>query len=398
MPITPITDIDVAGRRLVIRADFNAPSKDGVITDGTRIERFADGMKPLLASGARVVVIAHLGRPDGKRLPEMSLDKTVPVLRAALGREVGFVGDCIGEVAESAARDLHDGQVLLCENLRFHPGERTNDPDFAAALARLGDLFVNDAFSAAHRAHASTAGIAAILPSFSGPMLNSEIAALTAALEKPDHPAVALVGGSKVSGKIAVLKNLVNKVDKIIVGGGMANTFLFAEGLPVGKSLCETDQIETVREIQSLARVANCDLILPVDIVYATEFAEGAASFTTGIDGCPKDGIILDAGRKSVERFCDALATARTILWNGPLGAFEIRPFHRATREVAIAAARLTQTRGITSVAGGGDTVAALNMAGVADDFTYVSSAGGAFLEWIEGRELPGIKALDRAA
>ncbi len=396
MAITRISDVDVKGRALVIRADFNAPAKDGVITDGTRIERFAKGLKPLLESGARVVIISHFGRPNGKRVAEMSLDKTIPVLASALGQEVNFVSDCIGKIAEAAAADLQNGEVLLCENLRFHPGEKSNEVGFSAALARLGEYYVNDAFSAAHRAHASTAGIAALLPSFSGPMFNAETSALTAALESPEPPAIALVGGSKVSSKIAVLNNLVRKVDAVIIGGGMANTFFYADGLPVGKSLCETDQVDTVREIQSLARVANCELVLPVDIVYAHEFSGGTTSFSADITDCPDDGIILDAGPKSIDRFREVLGKARTILWNGPLGAFETQPFDVATKQVAQAVAELTRDQNVISVAGGGDTVAALNVAGVAEDFTYVSSAGGAFLEWLEGKELPGIAALDR--
>ncbi len=396
MTITSIKDVEVKGRRLVIRADLNAPCKDGVVTDATRIERFAAGLKPLLASGARAVVQSHFGRPKGARVAEMSLAPIAPALASALGSDVTFVDDCVGAEAETAAAALQDGQVILCENLRFHPGEEANDPAFAAQLARLGDLYVNDAFSCAHRAHASTAAIAALLPAFSGPLMDEETSALAAALEDPKHPAVALVGGAKVSSKIAVLKNLVNKVDSVIIGGGMANTFFFANGYQIGKSLCEEDQVETVREIQALAKAANCELVLPSDIVYAFKFADSARSFITDVSECPADGIILDAGPKSVVRFRSVLSRAQTILWNGPLGAFEMRPFEQATKQVALEAAELTRSGLVTSVAGGGDTVAALNMAGVAEDFTYVSSAGGAFLEWLEGKELPGIAALDR--
>ncbi len=397
MTITSIKDIDVKGRTLVIRADLNAPCKDGVVTDATRIERFAAGLKPLLAAGARAVVLSHFGRPKGKVVPEMSLAPIAPALGAALGQDVGFETDCIGEVAQTAAAALQDGQAILCENLRFHPGEAANDPAFAAELAKLGDIYVNDAFSTAHRAHASTAAIADLLPAYSGPLMDEETSALTAALEAPKSPAVALVGGAKVSSKIAVLKNLVKKVDAVIIGGGMANTFLFADGYNIGKSLCEEDQVDTVREIQALAKAANCELVLPVDIVYAFKFADNARSFIADVDACPDEGIILDAGPKSVVRFRSVLANAQTILWNGPLGAFEMRPFEQATKQVALEAAELTRSGLVTSVAGGGDTVAALNMAGVAEDFTYVSSAGGAFLEWLEGKELPGIAALDRA-
>ena len=397
MAIASIRDVDVKGRVLVIRADLNAPCKDGVVTDATRIERFAAGLKPLLEAGARAVVLSHFGRPKGKVVPEMSLAPIAPVLSGALAQQVEFIDACIGPKAEAAARALKNGQAILLENLRFHAEEEKNDAGFAAQLAKLGDLYVNDAFSCAHRAHASTAAIADLLPAYSGPLMDEETGALAAALEAPKHPAVALVGGAKVSSKIAVLKNLVNKVDAVIIGGGMANTFLFADGLNIGKSLCEEDQVETVAEIRALAEKAGCELVLPVDIVYAFKFAENARSFIADADGCPDEGIILDAGPKSVVRFRSVLANAQTILWNGPLGAFEIRPFDQATRQVALEAAELTRGGLVTSVAGGGDTVAALNMAGVADDFSYVSSAGGAFLEWLEGKTLPGIAALDRA-
>ncbi|NOX41360.1 MAG: phosphoglycerate kinase [Alphaproteobacteria bacterium] len=396
MSFRSIKSIPVKGKRLVVRADLNAPCKDGVVTDATRIERFAAGLKPLLDDGARVVVLSHFGRPKGQIMPEMSLAPIVPVLAAALGRSVKFQDTCVGPEAEAAAANLNNGEVMLCENLRFHAGEEANDPAFAAQLARLGEVYVNDAFSCAHRAHASTEAIANILPAFSGPLMDEEIGALTEALENPKHPAVALVGGAKVSSKIAVLKNLVSKVDYVIIGGGMANTFFFADGHDIGKSLCEKDQIDTVREVQALAAKAGCELVLPSDIVYAFKFEDGARSTIADVTECPPEGIILDAGPKSVVRFRSVLARAQTILWNGPLGAFEIRPFEQATKQVALEAAELTRSGLVTSVAGGGDTVAALNIAGVAEDFTYVSSAGGAFLEWLEGKELPGIAALNR--
>jgi len=397
MAISSIRDVDVRGKRLVIRADLNAPCKDGVVTDATRIDRFAAGLKPLLASGARAVVISHFGRPKGARVPEMSLAPIAPSLAKALGCRVGFVDQCIGDTAQAAAQALKDGEVILLENLRYHAEEEQNDPGFAAELAKLGEIYVNDAFSCAHRAHASTAAIAGILPAYSGPLMDEETHALAAALEAPKRPAVALVGGAKVSSKIAVLKNLVKKVDAVIIGGGMANTFFFADGLSIGKSLCEEDQVDTVREIQTLAEEAGCRLVLPTDIVYAFKFADNARSFIAEVDQCPEDGIILDAGPKSVVRFRSVLADSQTILWNGPLGAFEMRPFEQATKQVALEAAELTRGGLATSVAGGGDTVAALNMAGVTDDFSYVSSAGGAFLEWLEGKTLPGIAALDRS-
>ncbi len=391
-----VTTIPVKGVNLVVRADLNAPMKSGVVTDATRIERFAAGLKPLLAKGARVVVLSHYGRPKGKVVPELSLRPIAPVLADALGTKVSFQPDCIGAEVRAASAALEDGQVMLCENLRFHPGEEANDRDFAAKLAELGSVYVNDAFSCAHRAHASTAAIAAILPAYSGPLMDEEIDALSRALEAPKRPGVALVGGAKVSSKIAVLKNLVAKVDTIIIGGGMANTFFYADGHEVGNSLCEKDQADIVREIQALAKASGCQLVLPSDIVFAFKFEENAPDFVAELTQCPRDGIILDAGPKSVAIFKDVLSECQTILWNGPLGAFEIRPFGQATKQVAIKAAELTRCGKVTSVAGGGDTVAALNMAGVAGDFSYVSSAGGAFLEWLEGRDLPGIMALDR--
>ncbi len=398
MALRSITSIDLTGKRLVIRADLNAPCKDGVVTDATRIDRFASGLKTLLAAGASAVVLSHFGRPKGQVVPEMSLRPIAAALGKALGTDVAFADDCTGDAVQAMAAGLEAGQVMLAENLRFHSGESANDADFAAQLARLGDTYVNDAFSCAHRAHASTAAIAGLLPAYAGPMMSEEVGALTAALEAPKSPAVALVGGAKVSSKIDVLKNLVAKVDAVIIGGGMANTFFYADGHNIGKSLCETDQVETVKEIQALAKAANCELVLPIDIVHALEFADNAAATTAAVDACPDDAMILDAGPKSIERFNAVMADAKTILWNGPLGAFEIRPFGIATFAVAQKVAELTKAGGVTSVAGGGDTVAALNMAGVGSDFTYVSSAGGAFLEWIEGKELPGIAALMRAA
>ncbi len=398
MEFQSITSLDVKGRRLVVRADLNAPTKDGVVTDATRIERFAAGLKPLLEAGASAVVLSHFGRPKGQTVPEMSLRPIVGPLAEALGCSVMFVEDCVGEAAEKSAASLKPGEVMLCENLRFYGEEEANDLGFAKRLAALGDTYVNDAFSCAHRAHASAAAIAECLPSFSGPLLDIEVNALTAALEEPKSPSVALVGGAKVSSKIAVLKNLVGKLDAVIIGGGMANTFLFADGYDVGKSLCEEDQVETVKEIQALAAKSGCDLVLPTDIVYAFKLADNARNMIAGVDECPKEAMILDAGPKSVVKFNTVMANAHTILWNGPLGAFEIRPFEQATKQVAMEVAELTREGLVTSVAGGGDTVAALNMAGVAEDFTYVSSAGGAFLEWIEGKELPGLAALKRAA
>ncbi|PIE16673.1 MAG: phosphoglycerate kinase [Rhodobacterales bacterium] len=395
MTITAITDLDVSNKRLVVRADLNAPfHDDGSVSDSTRIDRFAAGMRPLLAAGAALVILTHLGRPKGMRDPALSTQKILPCLSKALGTEVAFVDACIGEQAQTAAAQLRPGQVLLCQNLRFEPGETANDPAMAAELAKLGDIYVNDAFSCAHRAHASTAAIAHAMPATAGPLMNEEITALTKALEQPQRPSVAIVGGAKVSTKIAVLKNLAGKLDAIIIGGGMANTFLFADGAPMGKSLHEADALDIVNEVRALAAQSGCKLLLPDDVVVAREFAAGAENQVVAHDACPPDAMILDAGPTALAAFQAELAQAKTILWNGPLGAFEISPFDTATIGLAQTAAQLTREGKTVSVAGGGDTVAALNAAGVSDDFTYISTAGGAFLEWLEGKELPGIAAL----
>lgn len=393
-----ITDMDVRGRRLLVRADLNVPVEDGRVTDATRIERFAAGMAPLLARGARLVILTHFGRPEPNVLdPAFSVDKLRPALAEALGVPVRFSDACTGTSAEIQADRLQDGEAMLCENLRFDPGETANDPEFAAKLARLGDIYVNDAFSCAHRAHASTDALARLLPAAAGPLLIEEIDALGAALEAPRSPAIAIVGGAKVSTKIAVLENLVQRLDAVIVGGGMANTFLHADGAPMGASLHEADQVETVARIRALAEKAGCRLILPVDCVGARTFRKGAPKHVFAADACPEDMMILDAGPKSLAIFERVLADAETILWNGPLGAFEIPPFDYSTVILAQRAAEATRDGGAVTVAGGGDTVAALNAAGVTDQFTYVSSAGGAFLEWLEGKTLPGIAALMQA-
>jgi phosphoglycerate kinase len=396
MDIPAIADMDVTGKRLLVRADLNVPMIDGAVSDATRITRFAEGMKPLLARGARLVILTHFGRPMGKVVPAMSVERLLPTLAEALGVKVAFSAASTGAQAEAAARALKDGEVLLCENVRFHAGEEKNDPALAAQFARLGDIYVNDAFSTAHRAHASTEAVAHLMPSAAGPLMMEEITALQDALEAPESPAIAIVGGAKVSTKIAVLKNLVTKLDGVIIGGGMANTFLFADGAPMGKSLHEPDQVDTVAEIRALAKRHNCTLYLPEDVATAAEFKAGAAMSLVPADKCPAGQMILDAGPQAVESFKVALGQARTILWNGPLGAFEIAPFDRGTTELAKTAAELTRNGRAVSVAGGGDTVSALIHAGVKDDFTYVSSAGGAFLEWLEGKTLPGIAALMR--
>ncbi|WP_423414713.1 phosphoglycerate kinase [Hyphomicrobium sp. B1] len=388
--------IDVAGKRVIVRADLNVPVKDGKVTDATRLERVLPGVKALADRGAKVIVISHFGRPKNGPEADLSLRPIADAMQQLLGRQIAFGPDCIGEQAQATVSALKNGDVALLENLRFHKGEEKNDPKFAEELAKLGDIFVGDAFSCAHRAHASTEGLTNFLPSFAGPLLMEEINALRTALEIPQRPTAAVVGGAKVSTKIPVLTNLVAKVDKLIIGGGMANTFLQASGVMVGKSLAEPEFHATARDIMTEAKQKGCEIILPVDAVIAREFKEGAANEVVSVDEVPFDAMILDVGPKSVVRTTDVLAASKTLLWNGPLGAFEISPFGEGTFALARAAAELTKAGKLVSVAGGGDTVAALNAAGVTDDFTYVSTAGGAFLEWLEGRELPGIAALTR--
>ncbi|MBA2124628.1 phosphoglycerate kinase [Hyphomicrobium methylovorum] len=387
--------LDVTGKRVLVRADLNVPVRDGKVTDATRLERVVPGIRALAERGAKVIVISHFGRPKGPDA-ELSLRPIAAALETALGRPVAFAADCIGEEASNVVGALANGGVALLENLRFHKGEEKNDPAFASELAKQGDIFVGDAFSCAHRAHASTEGITHHLPSYAGPLLMEEINALRTALEKPQRPTAAVVGGAKVSTKIPVLTNLVAKVDRLIIGGGMANTFLQANGTAVGKSLAEPDFQKTAREIMAEAKAKGCEIVLPVDAVIAREFKEGAASEVVAIDQVPADAMILDVGPKSVAELTALLASTHTLLWNGPLGAFEIAPFGEGTFTLARAAANLTKSGKLVSVAGGGDTVAALNAANVTDEFTYVSTAGGAFLEWLEGRDLPGVSALAR--
>ena len=391
--IGAVSDIDVGGKRLVVRADLNVPMAEGRVSDATRIDRFADGMRPLLAKGASLVILSHFGRPKGKPDPALSLRALRDDLSRALGCPVRFVEL---DQAPAEAQSLQPGQVLLVENLRFDPREEANDAGFARHLASLGDIYVNDAFSCAHRAHASTEAIAHLMPAVAGPLMSEELTALQKALEVPVRPSVAIVGGSKVSTKIDVLQNLVGRVDHVIVGGGMANTFLFAAGAPMGKSLHEADQIKTVQRINALAAESGCIIHLPTDVVVAREFRAHAASETVVATACPADAMILDAGPAAVADFTRVLEGSRTILWNGPLGAFEMQPFDAATMALAKVISDLTRGGTAVSVAGGGDTVAALNAAGVTDTLTYVSTAGGAFLEWLEGRSLPGIAALKR--
>jgi phosphoglycerate kinase len=390
-----IDELAPAGKRVLVRADLNVPMKGGAVTDATRIERLAPTLLDLAAKGARVVVLSHFGRPNGKPDPAFSLRPLVqPLSRALGGKPVAFAEDCVGPAAERAVAALAPGQVALLENLRFHPEEEANDPGFARKLAALGDIYVNDAFSAAHRAHASTEALAHLLPAAAGRLMQAELEALGAALETPARPVAALVGGAKVSTKLDLLSFMVRKVDVLAIGGAMANTLLFAEGVGVGKSLCEREMADTARDIIAKAKAAGCTLMLPVDAVVAREFKANAATETVPIDRVPADAMILDIGPATAEAIGAKLAACKTLVWNGPLGAFETPPFQRGTVAVARRVAELTRSRKLLSVAGGGDTVAALAQASVADDLSYVSTAGGAFLEWLEGRELPGVAAL----
>jgi phosphoglycerate kinase len=393
-----IDGIAVAGKRVLVRVDLNVPMKAGKVTDATRIERAAPTLSELAAKGAKVVVLSHFGRPDGKRVPEMSLKPLVEPLAKAVGKSVAFADDCFGPVAESAVKAMQPGELLLLENLRFHKEEEKNDRGFIDKLSALGDVYVNDAFSAAHRAHASTEGLANRLPAAAGRLMQAELEALDKALGSPKRPVCAVVGGAKVSTKLELLGNLVGKVDKLIIGGGMANTFLQAEGVAVGKSLSEKDLGATAREILAKAAIAKCKVLLPIDIVVAAEFKTGATSTVVDVKACPADRMILDVGPKTIALYQKELADCATLVWNGPLGAFEIKPFDAGTVALARRVAELTAAGKLLSVAGGGDTVAALEAAGVADKFSYVSTAGGAFLEWMEGKTLPGVAALIRAA
>lgn len=391
-----LDDMDLKGKVVLTRVDINVPVENGIVTDTTRIDKIAPTVKDILARGGKPVLLAHFGRPKGKPVPEMSLRVTLPALEAALGRRVIFAADCIGAPAKQAVAAMQPGDVVMLENTRFHPGEEKNDPSLAAALAALGHAYVNDAFSAAHRAHASTEGIARLLPSAAGRLMEVELNALEAALGNPVRPLGAVVGGAKVSTKLDLLGNLVEKVNHLVIGGGMANTFLVAKGVEVGASLAERDMADTARAILAKAIETGCAVHLPVDVVVAREFREGATSQTVPVTACPSDAMILDAGPRTVEAIGKVFESCRTLIWNGPLGAFEIAPFDAATNAAARKAADLTRAGKIVSVAGGGDTVAALNKAGVAGDFTFISTAGGAFLEWMEGKELPGVAALDQ--
>ncbi|QGX98738.1 phosphoglycerate kinase [Roseovarius faecimaris] len=387
-----LDDMDLDGKRVLTRVDINVPVEDGRVSDTTRIDRIVPTINDILAKGGKPMLIAHFGRPKGKVVLDMSLRVVLPALEAALGKSVRLIETLDG--AENLTDEARAADVLLLENIRFYPGEEANDPEFAKRLAGLGDVYCNDAFSAAHRAHASTEGVAHHLPSCAGRLMQAELEALEAALGTPKRPVLAVVGGAKVSTKLDLLGNLVEKVNALVIGGGMANTFLAAQGLGVGKSLCEHDMTGTAREIMTKAGAAGCEIILPADVVVAREFKAGAAHEVLPAHACPEDAMILDAGPASVARVNAALDAANTLIWNGPLGAFEIDPFDAATNAAATHAAQLSREGKLISVAGGGDTVAALNQAGAAEDFTYISTAGGAFLEWMEGKPLPGVAAL----
>ncbi|MDJ0609405.1 MAG: phosphoglycerate kinase [Kiloniellales bacterium] len=393
-----LDDLDMEGRRVLLRADLNVPVKDGRVTDATRITRLVPTLEALRGRGARVVLMSHFGRPKGKVVPEMSLEPLIGPLSDALGgAPVAFAGDCIGQAAEAAVARLGPGEVVLLENLRFHAGEEANDADFAAALAVLGELYVNDAFSAAHRAHASVEALARLLPAAAGRLMQAELEHLAQCLDDPRRPLAAVVGGAKVSTKLDLLGNLVQRVDLLVIGGGMANTFLNALGVGVGRSLCEHDLAETARAIVEKAKAAGCDIVLPTDARVAGDLAPGQEEQIVSIKAVPEDAMILDIGPASAEHLMRRLGECCTLVWNGPLGCFETPPFDRGTTVVARAAAELTEQGKLLSVAGGGDTVAALAQAGALERFSYVSTAGGAFLEWLEGKTLPGVAALEAA-
>jgi len=386
--------VDVKGLRVLMRVDLNVPVEHGVVTDATRIERVAHAITELADADAKVILLSHFGRPKGKRDAKLSLKPVAAEVAHVLKRPVKFVDDCIGEAAERAVAAMHQGDIVCLENTRFHAGEEKNDPEFGAALAKLGDIWVNDAFSAAHRAHASTEGLGHVLPAYAGRDLQQELDALGKALEHPARPLAAIVGGAKISGKLDMLGHLLQKVDALIVGGAMANTFLLAQGKKVGKSLVEADLVDTAKKIMADAKAAGREIVLPVDATVAQKFAAHASTRVVDVDHVGANDMMLDIGPRSVEQAISVLARSHTLVWNGPLGAFEMEPFDTGTVEVAEAAAELTDAGKLVTVAGGGDTVAALNTAGVTKRFTYVSTAGGAFLEWLEGRVLPGVEVL----
>jgi phosphoglycerate kinase len=399
MPFKTLDQADLGGKRALVRVDFNVPldrtgGADGRVSDDTRLKAALPTIDKLRRGGAKVILLAHFDRPKGKRVPEMSLKPVVEPLAKLLGSAVAFADDCVGEAAKAAVDAMQPGDVLLLENVRYHAGEEKNDPELAKALAANGDLYVNDAFSAAHRAHASTEGLARALPAYAGEQMRRELEALDAALGNPKRPVLGIVGGSKVSTKLDLLNNLVGKLDRLAIGGGMANTFLAAQGIDVGASLCEHDLADTARQIMATAKQKGCELLLPVDVVTAEKVEPGASSAVRELDAIGAADRILDAGPKTLARLVAAMDASATLVWNGPLGVFEVPPFDKATVEAARHAAQLAKSGKLVAVAGGGDTVAALNHAGVTQDFTFVSTAGGAFLEWMEGKELPGVAAL----
>jgi phosphoglycerate kinase len=385
---------DLKGKRVLLRVDFNVPMENGRVTDKTRIHRVLPTIEEIADKGGKVILLAHFGRPKGERKEEESLRPVAAALEEVAKRPVAFADDCVGEVAREAIAKLKDGDILLLENTRFHKGEEKNDRDFVKRIAELGDLYVNEAFSAAHRAHATTEGLAHVLPAYAGRTMQAELQALGQALDHPEHPVMAIVGGAKISTKLELLGNLIKKVDVLVIGGGMANTFLAAQGKRIGKSLHEKDLLDAARAILEEAKKTKCEIVLPVDATVAQEFKPHAHSHIVAIDHVGDNDLILDVGPKSIAHIESLLAQTKTLVWNGPLGAFELPPFDEGTNAVAQTAARLTVEGKLLSVAGGGDTVAALNQAHVAQEFTYISTAGGAFLEWLEGKELPGVAAL----
>jgi phosphoglycerate kinase len=394
MTFKTINDIDVKNKTVLLRADLNVPAKDGKVTDTTRIDRLKPTIDALVKHGAKIVVLSHFGRPKDGPSDEFSMKFLAPVMEKSWGQKIAFADDCIGPKAQDAVKKLQSGEIVLLENLRFHKGEEKNDPAFVAELAKLGDIYVNDAFSAAHRAHASTEGLAHKMPTAAGLLMEEELNALSAALDNPQKPVMAIVGGAKISTKLSVLDNLVRKVDVLFLGGGMANTFMHAQGVEVGKSLCEKDMADEARKIMKTAKDNNCEIMLPTDRVIVDTFGKDAPNEVVAADKMPADREAVDIGPGTVKALEDKLATCKTVLWNGPLGVFEVTPFDKGTNEAAKTVAKLTKAGKLISVAGGGDTVSALEHAGCVDGFTYVSTAGGAFLEWMEGKELPGVAAL----
>ncbi|MCF8495151.1 MAG: phosphoglycerate kinase [Alphaproteobacteria bacterium] len=394
MPCKTIRDFDLRGKRVLVRADLNVPAQNKKITDTTRIDRLRPTIDALRGAGAKIIILSHFGRPDGERTPSLSLSFLVPALEESWGAPVSFAQDCVGPAAQSAAEGLKAGDVLLLENVRFHKGEETNDPDFIKALASLGDVYVNDAFSTAHRAHASTEGLAHALPAAAGLMMTQELEALDRALENPKKPVAALVGGSKISTKLNVLYNILEKTDYLILGGAMATTFLYAQGAAVGASLCEKNMADEASAIMARAQIQGCEIVLPLDSFVVRDIRSGAPFEIVESDAIPEGCMAIDIGPRSVENIVRKMSACKTILWNGPLGVFEIKPFDAGTNAVAGEVANLTAAGKIVSIAGGGDTVAALENAGVAEKFSYISTAGGAFLEWLEGKTLPGVAAL----